>query len=51
MKNIYYKLLFLLSVLLMTGCSTFAKHNYNRQNDLYNFVKRNVQKSNFFASV
>ena len=24
---------------------------YNRQNDLYNFVKRNVQKSNFFAGV
>lgn len=27
------------------------KHNYNRQNDLYNFVKRNVQKSKFFVSV
>ena len=27
------------------------KSEYNRQNDLYNFVKRNVQKSNFFASV
>ena len=26
-------------------------YEYNRQNDLYNFVKRNVQKSNFFASV
>ena len=25
--------------------------NYNRQNDLYNFVKRNVQKSKIFASV
>lgn len=24
---------------------------YNRQNDLYNFVKRNVQKSKIFVSV
>ena len=30
MKNIYYKLFFLLSVLLMTGCSTFAKHNVKK---------------------
>ena len=27
------------------------KIKYNRQNDLYNFVKRNVQKSKIFASV
>lgn len=28
-----------------------CKALYNRQNDLYNFVKRNVQKSKIFASV
>ena len=30
-------------------CAT--RMNYNRQNDLYNFVKRNVQKSKIFVSV
>ena len=63
MKNRIFTILASLAVVLtLGGCQTPDEFTavrdanaltsfYNRQNDLYNFVKRNVQKSNFFAGV
>ena len=53
MKTLLLSILFLIPSLMMGQTykmySTKNYHNYNRENETYNFSKRNVQFPRFFA--